>query len=194
VLPAGTLLCFGCTNLLAHPREGKNHKMFSEKHKFLEDSGMTIEEVFKFTFQENFIPLMQTLAKDVGREKFIEMLKKASSVNTAQMIKDMTKDLPKKDFPAFVKFMKDFVEIPLFQKTLTYEIVEETDKVFEVKFSECLYAKTYNEANASDIGYAVHCYPSPAMVSAFNPKIKAESPKNLLRGDSVCIERYVWEG
>ena len=58
VLPAGTLFCLGCSNLFAMPIAGDKHKVSTEKHKFLEDSGMTAEEVFKFAV-ENSAPIMQ---------------------------------------------------------------------------------------------------------------------------------------
>jgi hypothetical protein len=45
-----------------------------------------------------------------------------------------------------------------------------------------------------DIGYITICDPDGAFVREFNPKIKATIPKNLMKGDDVCIERFIWEG
>ena len=193
VLPAGTLFCLGCGNLLAVPNPVYKQKAPAKKHKFLEDSGMTVEEVFKFAV-ENFAPYMQNLAKDIGKEKFIEMLKKASFEHTEQLIGSMTKNLPKKDMGALADFMSNFLNSSPLNKALTYEIVEKTDKAFEVKFTECLWAKVFREANAADIGYAIHCYPIDAWARAFNPKIKGTLPKNLMEGQDACIVRFVWEG
>jgi hypothetical protein len=193
VLPAGTIFCFGCSNLLAMPISEDKKKASTEKHKFLEDSGMTVEEVFKLVYQES-IPILQNLANDIGREKFIEMLKKASSKNTTQGITDMTKNLPKKDMAALADFLNGMVNTFPYNKALTYEITEKTDKVFEIKFTECLFAKILREMNAADIGYAFLCYPTGAFARAFNPKIKGTHPKTLMQGHDVCIERFVWEG
>lgn len=193
VLPAGTLFCLGCSNLFAVPVAGDKHKVSAEKHKFLEDSGMTAEEVFKFAV-ENSAPIMQNLAKDIGKEKFIEMLKKASYEQNEQFVAGMTKNLPKKDMGAFADFMNNLISSPLSKKAYTYEIVKKTDKVFEMKFTECLWAKTFREANAADIGYATHCYPIDAFSHPFNPKIKGTIPKTLMEGHDVCIVRFVWEG
>ena len=194
VLPAGTLFCFGCSNLLAMPISGHKKKALTEKHKFLKDSGMTAEEVFKFAYQESLIPLMQKLGEDVGREKLIAMLKKASSANAAQQMAGMVQSMPKRDFATFKAFVKDYVNAVPYNLALVFEIVEDTDKVYEVKHTECLFAKTFRAVNAADIGYATQCYPSDAMIHAFNPKIKVKNPKNLMKGDDVCIERFVWEG
>lgn len=194
VLPAGTLFCLGCSNLLTMPNSVGKQDGSAKKHKFLEDSGMTVEEVFKFAYQDNSIPLMQSLAKEIGKENFIKMLEKASSENVTQMIISMTKDLPKKDFAVFIDFIKNILNVPPYRNGLTYEIAKETDKELEIKYSECLWAKIFREVNAEDIGYATHCYPSNAMPHAFNPKIKVTNSKNLMKGDAVCIEHYVWEG
>ena len=194
VLPAGTLFCLGCSNMLAMPIPGNMKKASTEKNKILEDSGMTVEEVFKFAYQEGFIPLMQKLAEDVGREKLIELLKKASSSNAAQQMATMAQTMPKRDFAALKTFVKDFTNTVPYNLALVSEIVEDTDKVHEIKYIKCLWAKTFREANAADIGYATQCYPSEAMINAFNPKIKVTNPKNLMKGDDVCIERFVWKG
>jgi hypothetical protein len=192
-LPAGTLFCLGCKNLSGFPDILDPQKTSTQKHKFLEDSGMTIEQVFRFSF-ENGIPIFQTLAKDIGREKFLEMLKKASNENDVQFVKTATKDFPKRDFAAFVDWNIKMINSFPYNKALTFEIVEKTDKAFEVKFTECLWAKILREMNAADIGYITMCDPDGAMNREFNPKIKAANPKNLMKGDDVCIERVTLEG
>jgi hypothetical protein len=194
VLPTGTLFCFGCSNLLAMPFSKDKKKASTEKHKFLEDSGMTVEEVFQYAYRDNFVPYMQAIAKDIGDEKLITMLKKAASDNAVQMMRSMTKDLPKKDFAVFNDWVKNVLNAFPYKNALVYEIVKETDKEIKVKYTECLFAKTFREANAADIGYATQCHPSDAMIRAFNPKIRVDKPKNLMKGDEVCIEHFVWEG
>jgi hypothetical protein len=51
----------------------------------------------------------------------------------------------------------------------------------------------FREMNAADIGFAFECSPARALAKAFNPKMKWINPKNLMKGDSVCIERFVLE-
>ncbi len=193
VLPAGTLFCIGCSSLLAMPNKVDKQKVKAKIHKFLEDSGMTVEEVYKLVYQES-IPILQNLANDIGREKFIEMLKKASAKNTTQLFTDIIKNLPKKDMTALADFWNGIINTFPYNKAFTYEITEKTDKVFEMKFSECLFAKILREMNAADIGYAFLCSPTDAFAKAFNPKIKGTHPKTLMQGHDVCIERFVWVG
>jgi hypothetical protein len=52
----------------------------NQKHKFESDSGMTMQRVYNFAFKENYIPAMKNLMKQIGKEKFLEMLKKSSEM------------------------------------------------------------------------------------------------------------------
>ena len=47
------------------------------KHKFLEGSNMTFQEVFDFAFKK-LIPVLQGLAKELGEDHFLEALKKVA--------------------------------------------------------------------------------------------------------------------
>jgi len=188
ILPVGTMLCFGCSNLLAPIQTEQKTQVSDEKHKFLLDSGMSIQEVYRFAFQGYFIPYMKNISGFMGEEKFIEMLKEFSSEKGAQSIKRRTQNLPKRDLTALAAFMRI---APLYQKALTYEIVEESESTFKLRITECLWAKTFREADASDIGYAAICYPDFAIATAFNSNIKLLRTKTLMQGHDCCDHKYV---
>jgi hypothetical protein len=133
--------------------------------KLPESPGMSTKENYSF-FYGMFIPLLQSLQKE------------------------MTNDLKEKDLKAFTSFFKDLLATPPYNSVLTFETVEQTDTVLEFKFTECLPAKLLRSMNAADIGLALECSGGEAACKAFNPKIKNSNPKNLMKGDSVCIERY----
>ena len=179
-LPAGALFCLGCKSLAA-----------GQKPKYLEDSGMTVEEVFKFAYG-SLVPVMESIAKDIGREKLLKLLEKAGAENYSRMVTAMAKDYPNRGMTSFVKMMDGMMaSTPIYQKSLAYEVTEFTDKVYEAKYTLCLPAKILREMNVADIGYALECSSSDAMVKAFNPKMKSTFVKNMMKGDTVCIERIV---
>ena len=191
-LPAGTLLCLGCPALSALGVSQANAQAPSPKHKFAEDSKMSFEDVYKFAYKNGFIPLLKTLANDIGQDKFIAMLKKASSEGAERGAKEETKNLPKRDLATF---LAGFKADPYFWKhVLTYEFVEETEKAAEIKVTECLWAKTFREADAADIGYATICHGDYAAATAFNPKMKMIRTKTLMQGNDCCNHRWVVEG
>ena len=184
-LPAGTLFCFGCSRLSAF--EGRQPA--PPKHKFSETSGMTFEEVFKFAFQNGFIPVLKGLAEDIGKDKFDALLRKACARAATEEAKRMWKDLPKRDPAALLAPLKG--KDPFWQHVVTFEIVEETDKTAEVRITECLWAKTFREVNAGDLGYSAICYPDYAAAPAFNPKMKLVRAKTLMQGHDCCNPRWV---
>jgi hypothetical protein len=82
---------------------------------------------------------------------------------------------------------------PLYQGALTYEIVEDSPDAFEVKILECLWARTFRDADAADIGYACICHPDYALAEGFNPRMKMIRTKTLMQGHDCCNHRWVVE-
>lgn len=192
ILPAGSLFCFGCSNVPTLSGSKEKTTVSQDQHKFLKDSGMSFKEVYEFAYKEGFIPLMQNLADDLGKDNFIEMLKRAGSKSAAQYARNMAQNLPRNDLAAFTADLRK--PNHFWKHVLTFDIVEDTNKAFEMKITECLWAKIFREAKASDIGYAAICHPDYAMTQAFNPKIRTIRSKTLMQGHDYCNPRWVWEG
>jgi len=194
-LPTGALFCFGCSDLLTMPNGVDKKKVSVKKHKFLEGSGMSFKDVYNFAFKNWHIPINKKLAEEVGREKFIEMLKNASSKIGAEGGRRFAESLPKNDFTSFVVDLRSTLEENSFWKhVLSYEIVEESEKLFEVKFTECLWAQTFREADASDIGYAAVCNQDYSYARAYNSKMRMIRPVTLMQGGDFCHFKWIWEG
>lgn len=184
-LPACAASCLGCSAASAQEAP-------PAKHKFQEPSGLTYEQVFRLAYQEGFIPSMKALTEDVGKDKFLEMLKSACSRATACEMAERASKAPKRDLAAFAT---PLVQPGEFAKhALTYQIVEHTEKALEIKVTECLWAKTFREKDATDIGYAAICHPDFAAAPAFNPKMKMVRTKTLMQGNDCCNHRWLMEG
>jgi hypothetical protein len=69
-------------------------------------------------------------------------------------------------------------------------MVKDAEKEAELVVTECLWAKTFHQADAADIGYAAICHGDVAATAAFNPKLKMTRSKNLMKGDNEC--RFQW--
>ncbi len=201
VLPVGILPCLAWSNLPALTCARDLQKTGEEKHKFLGDSGLTMREAFRFAFLWNYIPMMQALAAQIGREKLVEMLKEATGIYWAQQTRSFAQQLQKKDRDAF--FSMDTLETTIddadhrkhfWSCAYTSQRIENTPKSYEMKVTECLWAQTFLEANAGDIGFASICYGDEAMAAAFDPRLKLIRPKALMKGDDCCHFRWVWEG
>lgn len=201
LFPAGALLCSGCGLLSASSRLQDNSQDTPAKHKFLEDSGLTMREAFRFAFLWNYIPMMEALSAQIGREKLIEMLREATDAYWGQQARRFGQRLQKKDLYAYfdmdtldptidnAEHRKHFGSL-----AITTQRIEATPKSYEMKVTECLWAQTFREAKAADIGFASVCYGDEAMAAAYDPRLKLTRPKVLMKGDDCCHFRLVWEG
>lgn len=153
---------------------------------------MTVEEAIRFAYGNN-IPMYKSLAKELGKEKLLKMLEKATAEKITQEIESVAKDMPVRDMAHFSQFLKAYLASPPFNTALKNQITEESEKVVEVTHSKCLFAEIFREMDASDIGYALECAASDTAAKAFNPNMKATIPKCLMKGDDCCIERFELE-
>jgi hypothetical protein len=62
-----------------------------------------------------------------------------------------------------------------------------------MKVTECLWAKTFREADAADIGYRCICRADYVTAKAFNPKLELVRDKTLMQGHACCNHRYVMQ-
>lgn len=159
-------------------------------HKFLERSDMSFQEVFDFAF-EGLIPVLQGLAREFGEETFLEALRKVVSECARKDGQDTARQLPSNDLEAF----KATGEPEQFGRhVLTLEMIEETPRAFEMRVTECLWAKTFRGMGAAELGYSLICHRDYAECQGFNPKITMQRSKTLMQGDDCCNHRFVWEG
>ncbi len=156
--------------------------------KFQGSSDMSFEQVFRFGFRP-FVGILRVLSSKPGYEKLLDVLPDVSSQLFATNIANRkTEDRSLQSFVGYLKKPDHF-----WQNVLTAEIVEDTPSTFEIKVTECLWARTFKEVNAADIGYACICHPDFATAKAFNPKLRMERTKTLMQGHDCCNHRYIFE-
>lgn len=161
------------------------------KHKFADDSEMTFEEVSDLAFGSFLIPFIQGLADELEDRSFIETLKRAATRAGSRRGVDHAKALGSNDFEAFTGVMRD--PDRFLTHVITYDVVEDTDETFEIKVTECLWAKTFRANDAQDIGHAAICHPDFAEALAFNPKMRMTRTKTLMQGHDCCNHHWTWE-
>ena len=176
---ASSLACLGCSRLAFAAGEGE-----APAHKFAAPSEMSFEEVFKNAYANSFIPTMRVLEERIG----LETIQSAASEAAARQIGQMAKAAPSNGLADWVYPLKN--PDRFWQHALTFEIVEDTETAFEVRISECLWAKTFRDADAADLGYACVCHADYAMAQAFNPKLHMIRDKTLMQGCSHCNHRW----
>jgi hypothetical protein len=160
------------------------------EHKFDKDSErkLSYRQVVAMKYG-GVIQVARAFEKEIGKENTIEFLKKATAERMMDFGKSQASRMPNSDFDTYVDQFRSG-----YANTLTKEIVEDTEKAFELKVTECIWADTFLRAKAGDIGFAWICHGDYAWPRGFNPKIKMVRDKTLMQGDSYCNHRYVLEG
>ena len=164
----------------------------ADVHKFDRESGLTVREVAELQFKEPLIPLLEGLRDQLEVADFVEAVKAALATHWAQQGQALAESIPNNNIAGWAG-ADDDPSAPIHER-VTYEVIEKTDNVYEIKVTECLMAEVFREADAADIGYAVICSGDEATCQGFNPKIKLTRTKTLMQGDECCNHRWVLEG
>ena len=186
-LPAAAFACLLCRNNLA--ADQSKGAVPPATSKYQEPCGMSYEELFQFAYAYDFIPAMKAMGNEMGREKLVELLSRAYSAAAVARVREQLEKNPKNDLATYTADMRN--QIPIYKNALTMKVVEDTPTAVEARVTECLWAKTFREADAADIGYACLCHAEFAALKAFNPKIKLTFTKTLMQGNDCCNSRYV---
>jgi hypothetical protein len=189
-VPMGILGCLGCPKLSALALSASDGGQSLQDRAKL-DSGMTFEEVYHFAYRDGFIPLAKQMAVSMGQEPFMKVLGEAGLERGREAGAALAASSPNNDLATFAETMR--APPPLYEGALTFEIVEDSPNAFEVKISECLWARTFREADAADIGYACICHPDYTFAEGFNPSMKMIRTKTLMQGHDCCDHRWVVE-
>ncbi len=134
------------------------------------------------------VELVKTLQGELDRDELLRLL----NVNSANVGREVgerqAQNSPDREFQTFVQVFRP----PNYETTLTHEIVEDTEKVFQLSVTECIWADTIQRSGLDgEVGHALVCNMDYYWPSAFNPAFKMERSKTLMQGHDECNHRYV---
>lgn len=96
--------------------------------------------------------------------------------------------MPDTSFKTFVSQFRP----PRYSSILTHEVVEDTEKAFGLRVTECCIAEVFHAAGVGGaIGHAAVCNMDYYWPTAFNPNLKMERTRTLMQGHDHCNHRYV---
>ena len=188
VVSGCALCCLGPQRLLAASESDEEPLAQQDKHKFEEERRITNARLMQKVYRP-LILISEQLEKDIGKDELLTMLKRASHAGAVQMGKRMSRRFT--SLQAFAGLFKD--ENSDLSKALVREIVEDSDKVFEMRVTECLVHHVFKQANALDLGYACVCHGDFGLPVGIHPKFKLIRTKTLMQGHDCCNHRYVWD-
>ena len=189
IVPAALVLYFGCSHALVRAASGAKFPSPEEANKFLTDMERKI--TYKQWIQQRhnkYIAILKHLENDIGREKLLEMLKRASYEENVKLGKQFADRIP--SLQAFAGPFRS--ETSSVGRTIVREIIEDSETAFEMKITLCLEEMVFREANAAHLGFACVCHADFGLPVGINPKLKLVRTKTLMEGHDCCNHRYVW--
>jgi len=166
-------------------------------------SGLPCQEVHKFDRKEErsyspkelaelmartALAVIRTLRREIGDPETIRLLKLNSEEMGRQRGAMHAERSPDSSFESFVSLFRQMASGP----QLTAEVVQDTEKVFELNVSECVWEVVLREAGlAGEIGHATVCNMDYTWPPAFNPAFRLERTKTLMQGHDCCNHRYI---
>lgn len=155
--------------------------------------GRTYEQHFRDVYAGTVL-LARKLEQVLGSEKAFEIVGKVFERYAVESTKrHMAERGPIKNFEDFKAFVKEEQKSPFWSHVLTVTFPEETPEKIVFHVTECLWAETFKEMNAADLGYIMICHPDFATVQTYHPKIKLKRTKTLMQGNSCCDHTFYWE-
>ena len=150
IAPACALTCMGGKQLLGmmqtNTEEGNKHKFDQPT-----DFSLTYRQYYRAAARKE-LELIKTLIKELGERKAIKLIETNTRENALALGRRQAEAAEKNDLYTYVDIFRDTER---YKNTLTMEIVEDTEKAFELKITECLYAVPYLEAGlGGKVGFA----------------------------------------
>ncbi len=190
IFPGCVLSCCVSQRLFGSALFGDVPFTQDDEHKF--DREMDQKLTYKRWMQQRhnkYIAILKHLERDIGKERLLEMLKKASYEENVKLGKRLSGRIP--SLQVFANPFRD--ENSNLSKTIVREIVEDTEQAFEMRVTACVTEVVFREADALDLGYACVCHADFGLPLGINPKLKLIRTKTLMQGHDCCNHRYVWQ-
>ena len=189
VVPACSLACL-CAGLVKADDAEKQEKPADDgKHKFEVEFEQKTTMLRQVSRQNNsYIDFIKTLQDELDEKELLSLLNTHSAKVGKRIGSRQAENSPDSKFRTFTETFRG----PQRERYLTMEITEDTDKVFEIRATECIWAKVFRDAGlGGEIGHAAVCNMDYYWPPAFNPDFKMERSKTLMQGNDCCNHRYI---
>jgi hypothetical protein len=190
-ISTGTLLCLGCKSALAEGNQNTDNVVKKDKLKSETDSGMTYQQMFNFAFKNWYIRYLREIGDEIGKENMIQMLERVGDKLYSQSAESLFKNIDNRTVDKLIStFWEPLTKSDFWRNVISVTIEKQATFSGIVTMTECLFAKTFRESDAADIGYAAICHADYAVANTFNPDLKLTRNKCLMNGDDCCYFEY----
>jgi hypothetical protein len=132
--------------------------------------------------------IIKAMREDMGDNETIRVLNMSSKALGEQVGKRQAESVSDTTFENFVAGFRQMIT----GNNLTGEVVEDTEEVFALRITECIWPEVLGEVGLDgEIGHATVCNMDYHWPPAFNPAFKMERSTTLMQGHDCCNHRYI---
>jgi len=91
-----------------------------------------------------------------------------------------------KSLTNFIEVYKNFE-----RNNIVFDVIEESEKKFEIKITRCLIYEAFKEFGAEDLAPCI-CDVATSYFSGYHPNIEYTKDRMIARGDETCHEIFIW--
>jgi len=167
----------------------KIQNQLSTQHKFDQPikHPLTNRDWIELEYASHFIPYLKILEKAIGHEQVIKSLQELAFPGVKEYAEHVVKVAGKNDLSIFKEIYSS--ANPSLCDILTMEVVESTEKTYEVRVTECLLAEVFRKAGVADYGYAYVCN-DILLTRLVNPQIGLDLEGTIMEGKPCCMHRW----
>ena len=132
--------------------------------------------------------IIKAMREDMGDNETIRVLNMSSKALGEEVGRRQAQSVADTTFENFVAGFRQMIT----GNNLTGEVVEDTEEVFALRITECIWPEVLGEVGLDgEIGHATVCNMDYSWPPAFNPAFKMERSKTLMQGHDCCNHRYI---
>jgi hypothetical protein len=160
-----------------------------DQHKFDVPQDLTMSERQQSERNNrSLFRFIRTVQEELGETESIRLLNLTSAEHGRSIGGMQAERAPDTSFQTFVSQFRP----PRYSEILTHEVVEDTEKAFGLRVTECCIAESFQAAGlGGEIGHAAVCNMDYYWPTAFNPNLKMERNRTLMQGHDHCNHRYL---
>ncbi len=144
-----------------------------------------------------FLPMLGVIQKfisEFGEEKTLQIV--SDYIDELARIQ-INQSRNKNQIENFTQFKISLLELyttEFMNNSVTFDIIEDTDDKLVLKFTKCLWAKTFNKLGFDGKpGYRTACRANYSLAKNLSPNVKLTRTKTLMQGDECCNLIYTWK-
>ncbi len=138
------------------------------------------------------ISLVRALEKELGVERAHDIISDWAEQNTINDVRGVIDNLnkPIESFEDVKVLLRQWVKELNDNNMEVVDITDETSTKSVCTVTECIYAKVYNDLEASDLGYLLYCKHDFASAPHIHPKVGLNRTKTVMEGHDCCNFEY----